>query len=98
MKAGVSIKLILYFAPNCPRQIVAPNCPTPNCPCRIVRAELSAPNCPPPNCPDTRRRIAFLVPSTLHVSSWRQFERPPQPRQPFLDVRGGHGIYHRCVP
>jgi len=41
MKAGFSIKLILYFAPNCPQQIVAPNCPTPNCPRRIVRAELS---------------------------------------------------------
>src|SRR6218665_2719299 len=53
MKAGFSIKLILYFAPNCPQQIVAPNCPTPNCPRRIVRAELSAPNCPAPNCPDT---------------------------------------------
>src|SRR6218665_1116023 len=41
MKAGFSIKLILYFAPNCPQQIVAPNCPTLNCPRRIVRAELS---------------------------------------------------------
>src|SRR6218665_1116012 len=41
MKAGFSIKLILYFAPNCPQQIVAPNCPTPNCPRRIFRAELS---------------------------------------------------------
>src|SRR6218665_138543 len=41
MKAGFSIKLILYFAPNCPQQIVAPNCPTPNCKRRIVSAELS---------------------------------------------------------
>ena len=32
MKAGFSIKLILYFALNCPQKIVAPNCPR-----RIVR-------------------------------------------------------------
>src|SRR6218665_2681306 len=51
MKAEFSIKLILYFAPNCPQQIVAPNCPTPNSLRRIIRAELSAPNCPAPNCP-----------------------------------------------
>src|SRR6218665_3164478 len=56
MKAGFSIKSILYFAPNCPQKIVAPNCPTSNCPRRIVRAELSAPNCPTPNCP---RRIVL---------------------------------------
>src|SRR6218665_2163835 len=39
MKAGFSIKLI-YFAPNCPQQIVAPNCPTPNCPRRIVLRQI----------------------------------------------------------
>src|SRR6218665_438171 len=32
MKAEFSIKFISYFAPNCPRRIVAPNCPAPNCP------------------------------------------------------------------
>src|SRR6218665_334359 len=48
MKAELSIELISYFAPNCPKRIV-----TPNCPRRIVRAELSAPNCPSPNCPGT---------------------------------------------
>src|SRR6218665_1962928 len=53
MKAELSIKLILYFAPNCPRRIVAPNCPRRIVQRRIVRAELSAPNCPAPNCPGT---------------------------------------------
>jgi len=41
MKVGFSIKLILYFVPNCLWWIVAPNCPTPNCPRRSVCAELS---------------------------------------------------------
>ena len=36
MKAELSIKLLSYFAPNCPRRIVALNGPH-----RIVRAELS---------------------------------------------------------
>src|SRR6218665_963563 len=36
MKAELSIKLLSYFAPNCPRRIVARNYPR-----RIVRAEIS---------------------------------------------------------
>src|SRR6218665_3192134 len=73
MKAGFSIKSILYFAPNCPQKIVAPNCRTPNCPRRIVRAELSAPNCPAPNCPDTviiqKKSISTLELTICHETN-----------------------------
>src|SRR6218665_2908795 len=71
MKAGFSIKLILYFAPNCPRQTFAPNCSTPNCPRRIVRAELSVPNCNAQNCPDTTG--ALEVPR-LRLQLWSDIE------------------------
>src|SRR6218665_1557245 len=76
MKAGFSIKLILYFAPKCPQQIVAPNCPTPNCHRRIGRAELSAPNCPAPNCPDTTcTYIHTYIQAYIHASHARTHTR-----------------------
>ena len=61
MEAVLSIKLILYFATNCPRRVVrdelsceelsATSCPRRIVLRRIVRDELSATNCPATNCP-----------------------------------------------
>src|SRR6218665_768140 len=76
MEAGISIKLIFYFATNCPRRIVrdelsatscpATNCLATNCPRRIVRDELScdelsATNCPATNCPVTFKNSSNLL-------------------------------------
>src|SRR6218665_3129062 len=67
MKAGFSIKLILYFAPNCPRQIVAPNC----------SRQIVAPNCPDILQPLLCLRCTRSLERT--PKNRRQFVHPPNP-------------------
>jgi len=47
-ESGIFYKINIIFC----AELSATNCPTLNCPRRIVRAELFAPNCPAPNFPD----------------------------------------------
>src|SRR6218665_158803 len=75
-ESGTFYKIIIVFCAelsetNCRAELSAPNCPTPKCPRRIVRAELSCAEL-------SGNRVSLLIRNTILSSnqqySYRSFE------------------------